>query len=429
MVVTALGLLLGGRADTGAVRTGASAGARRGRRPRRRDCAGVRGGRRGGRRRGRGRPGACWPATSPPRAGRAPSSAAPRCPVSALAELAEPLVAVHGQSDQHRLLQPRAQRDALDRFGGEPVAAAAGDVRRAARRAARDRARARRGGRRPPASGPGRPTCCGSASARSRRSTPRPGEDAALAAEEARLGLRRHAAHRRRAGPRGAVQRRRATPTRSAAVAAARTLLDGVREHDAEAGELADRLAELTYLLSDVAADVASYAAGLETDPARLAAVSERRAALTALTRKYGETVDEVLAWAETSAAAAARPRRHRRADRPAARASATTLRAELGAGRRRAVRRPARDGRRPARPPRSPASSTLLAMPHAVLEVAVARHDAEPDAAGPRLVGGRWLRFGSSGRRRGRAPARRQHRLRAAAARTRARRAASCPG
>ena len=70
-----------------------------------------------------------------------------------------------------------------------------------------------------------------------------------------------------------------------------------------EAGELADRLAELTYLLSDLAADVASYASGLETDPNRLAVVSERRAALTALTRKYGDTIDEVLAWAEASAA------------------------------------------------------------------------------------------------------------------------------
>ena len=40
-------------------------------------------------------------------------------PVATLAGVAEPLVAVHGQSDQHRLLQPRAQREALDRFGGD----------------------------------------------------------------------------------------------------------------------------------------------------------------------------------------------------------------------------------------------------------------------------------------------------------------------
>ncbi len=75
-----------------------------------------------------------------------------------------------------------------------------------------------------------------------------------------------------------------------------------MRDHDAEAGELADRLAEITYLVSDVAADVASYATRIDTDPTRLAAVSERRAALVGLTRKYGDSIDEVLAWAEQSA-------------------------------------------------------------------------------------------------------------------------------
>ncbi len=82
------------------------------------------------------------------------------------------------------------------------------------------------------------------------------------------------------------------------------------------AGELADRVAEVTYLLSDVAADVASYAGAVETDPARLAAVSERRAALTALTRKYGETAAEVLAWAESVSSPAGRAGRHRRPHR-----------------------------------------------------------------------------------------------------------------
>ena len=42
-------------------------------------------------------------------------------PVTRLAEVTEVLVAVHGQSDQHRLLRQRAQREALDRFGGEPL--------------------------------------------------------------------------------------------------------------------------------------------------------------------------------------------------------------------------------------------------------------------------------------------------------------------
>ena len=119
-----------------------------------------------------------------------------------------------------------------------------------------------------------------------------------------------------------------------------------MREHDAEAGELADRLAELTYLLSDLAADVASYAARIDTDPARLAAVSERRAALTALTRKYGDTIDEVLAWAEQSAT--------RLLDLDDTDERIEELRAEQEV----AAPRPGRRGRRAVRPraPRRPA-------------------------------------------------------------------------
>ncbi len=43
-------------------------------------------------------------------------------PVSVLGEIAAALVAVHGQSDQHRLLRPSAQREALDRYAGAPLA-------------------------------------------------------------------------------------------------------------------------------------------------------------------------------------------------------------------------------------------------------------------------------------------------------------------
>ena len=39
-------------------------------------------------------------------------------PATLLAELADDLVTVHGQSDQLRLLRPEAQRAALDRFAG-----------------------------------------------------------------------------------------------------------------------------------------------------------------------------------------------------------------------------------------------------------------------------------------------------------------------
>jgi DNA repair protein RecN (Recombination protein N) len=298
MIVTALGLLLGGRADSGAVRTGAKSARVEG-------VVRV--------------DGLSGFAAAVEEAGGEVEddrvvlarnvSAEGRSrafvggasvPVASLAAVAEPLVAVHGQSDQHRLLQARAQREALDRFGGEELArllARYADVHRRHEANARELAEV-------------------VATARERAQeadllrfglneveavSPEPGEDATLAAEESRLGFAdtlRTAAEQARE----ALSSEQGDPDALATTSAARTLLDGVREHDAEAGELADRLAEITYLLSDLAADVASYAARIDTDPARLAAVSERRAALTALTRKYGETIDEVLAWAERSA-------------------------------------------------------------------------------------------------------------------------------
>ncbi len=304
MVVTALGLLLGGRADSGAVRSGA----------RQARIEGVVAA-------GDGTP-EFWDSfaegvdqaggeveddrvvlarnvTAEGRSRAFVGGAA--VPVTTLSQVAEPLVAVHGQSDQHRLLQARAQRDALDRFGGPPLLELAAGYRELYVRlraleteldemvaTARERAREADLLR----FGIGEIEAVG----------PEAGEDTALAAEESRLGFAdtlRAAAEQARE----AISSEEEASDALAAVAEARGLLDGVREHDGAAGELADRLAEVAYLLSDVAADVASYAARIDTDPTRLATVSERRAALTALTRKYGESIDEVLAWAEQSSA------------------------------------------------------------------------------------------------------------------------------
>jgi DNA repair protein RecN (Recombination protein N) len=387
MVVTALGLLLGGRADSGAVRTG-SRGAR------------VEGTLRvvglsevaeavdaaGGEVEGD----SVLLARNVSAEGRSRAFVGgASVPVSRLAEVAEPLVAVHGQSDQHRLLQPRAQRDALDAYGGDVTGVPLteyrslyADLRETEREldevvaTARERAR--------------EADLLRFGLSEIEAVAPQPGEDVSLAEEEQRLG---HADTLRTAAEsaREALSSDEGNPDALAAVAAARTLLDAVREHDPAAGELADRVAEITYLLSDVAADVASYADGLETDPARLAVVSERRAALTALTRKYGETAAEVLAWAETSAARLTelddtddrierlRERRAHLRDRLAEAAGVLSRARTTTAGRLSAALTGELD---------------QLAMPHAVLDVAVR----QTPAADGLEVDGSVVRFGSSG-------------------------------
>ena len=61
-------------------------------------------------------------------------------PASVLAALGERLVTVHGQSEQHRLRQPSAQREALDRFAGDSVGTLLADYRPAYTRLAQVRA-------------------------------------------------------------------------------------------------------------------------------------------------------------------------------------------------------------------------------------------------------------------------------------------------
>jgi DNA repair protein RecN (Recombination protein N) len=394
MIVTALGLLLGGRADSGAVRTGAKAARVEGvvrvdRLPGFAEAVEQVG--------GEVEDDRVVLARNVSAEGRSRAFVGgASVPVSSLVAVAEPLVAVHGQSDQHRLLQARAQREALDRFGGPILAGLLAtysdlhgrleatereldDVVASARERAQEADLLRFG------------------LAEVEAVSPEPGEDVALAAEESRLGFSdtlRTAAEQARE----ALSSEEGDPDALATTSAARSVLDAVRDHDAEAGELADRLAEITYLLSDVAADVASYAARIDTDPARLAAVSERRAALTAVTRKYGDSVEEVLAWAERSATRLLdldhtderidelrAQQRDLRRDLAAAASALSAARAEA-AGR---------------LAEQVTGELALLAMPHARLTIEV-RQAAVPEPAagthGPLLVDGRWLRHTASG-------------------------------
>jgi DNA repair protein RecN (Recombination protein N) len=395
MVVTALGLLLGGRADSGAVRAGAKQARVEGLVAAKTLPGLVSAVEDAG---GEIEDHGVVLARNVSAEGRSRAFAGgASVPIATLAEIAEPLVAVHGQSDQHRLLKPQTQRNALDRFGAleklqAEYAAVHDRLVATERELAEVTATARERAREADLLRFGVDEVAAVA--------PQPGEDAELAAEEARLG---HADTLRGAAEqaREALSSEHGSPDAMGAVAAARGLLDGVRDHDPEAAALADRVAEVSYLLSDVAADVASYASRIDTDPHRLAAVSERRAALTALTRKYGDTVDEVLAWAETSAMRLLDLDSTDDRIRELA-AQAAALRVDLAeAGTKLSearVKAAARLGTAVSD------ELTLLAMPHAVVTVKVspraveAPADPEHPPADVLRVGERWVRFGRSG-------------------------------
>ena len=300
MVVTALGLLLGARADPGVVRSGSSAARVEGR-------IRVEAGPVTARASDAGADlddGALILARTVGAEGRSRAHAGGAAvPVSTLAELAADLVVVHGQAGSQRLLQPARQRAVLDAFGGPAHAALVSryaEVFTRLRQVRRDldevvhrrRERAQEA------------DALRYGLHEIEAVDPRRGEDDELAAEELRPahvdGLRRAADEARAAL--SADDPTPETPDALSLVAAARKSLDGERAHDPRLDALAEALASASYALADVAADLASYADSLDVDPQRLAAVQERRASLTRLTRKYGDTVADVLAWAATAA-------------------------------------------------------------------------------------------------------------------------------
>jgi DNA repair protein RecN (Recombination protein N) len=301
MVVTGLGLLLGARADAGLVRTGEANAVVEGLvdvpadHPAARRAAET----------GADVDDGLVLVRTVSAEGRSRAHVGGRsAPVGALAEIGEHLVAVHGQADQWRLRHADQHRAVLDQFGGAPLAAALAsytalfDAHEAAavelatlRTQARDRAQ--------------EVELLQHGLDQLERLDPSPGEDAELRAEDERLshaeGLRAAAsvAHDHLAGGEDAEQQ---APSVVETIAAARAAVGSEADHDPRLRELDRRLADLGYLAADLAADLAAYTSDVEVDPARLAWVQQRRADLTALTRKYGETVDDVLEWGRTSA-------------------------------------------------------------------------------------------------------------------------------
>lgn len=302
MVVTSLGLLLGGRADPALVRIGAKNAVVEGRIAVPAGASAVLRAEEAG---AELDDGVLLISRTVSAEGRSRAHLGGRSvPVGLLAELADDLVAVHGQTDQQGLLKLSRQRQALDRYAGDAVAVPLAKYTEAYRRLRavaveldEITTRARERAQEADLLRYGLDEIAGV--------EPRAGEDVELAEEAERLGHAEAlasaatAAHAALAGnpedPEGIDA--------ATLVAGAQRALDAVRSHDPALAALAERLGEIGILLGDVAGELAGYADDLDADPLRLAAVEERRAALGALTRKYGQDVATVLAWSEQSAA------------------------------------------------------------------------------------------------------------------------------
>ncbi len=217
-------------------------------------------------------------------------------PVGVLTELGRELVVVHGQADQVRLRSATAQREALDRFAGAELAGVLEEYQETFRRwqsgqgelevlvAERDR-RAREA------------EDLRLAIEEIESVAPRRGEDVELAERAERLGnleeLRLAAA--------GAHELISAEVSDDGSdvlglLDSARRQLERVAGHDAALVPIAEAIANASFAVSDVSAQLSSYLGGLDADGAHeLEAIQERRAQLAALVRKHGQSLDETI--------------------------------------------------------------------------------------------------------------------------------------
>ncbi|WP_409329726.1 DNA repair protein RecN [Trujillonella humicola] len=228
-------------------------------------------------------------------------------PVGVVAELAEGLLAVHGQSDQLRLSRPAEQRRALDRYAGSDHLALLDRYRTAHarwRELSADLERRRGQARELAQAADVLRHGLGEIDA----VAPQPGEDDELDALARRLGdadSLRGAADEARLALVGDVAGDLAgggelPQDATAALATAERALAG--SGDPTLVLLAQDLADAVAVVSDVAGQLSGYVSDLDADPARLAEVLDRRAALTGLVRRYadpGEGIAGVLAWAD----------------------------------------------------------------------------------------------------------------------------------
>ncbi|KAB1643875.1 DNA repair protein RecN [Gulosibacter chungangensis] len=215
-------------------------------------------------------------------------------PASTLVEGGELLVAIHGQSEQLRLTQEGAQRSALDQYGGEETATALAEFSSRFEALATLRAELSELG----------------ASAADREAErerlralidvveavkPELGEDELLLRRIERLSNREQlradigGAHTLLAGevPGGSLGER---------VRDVRASIDRGFRSDASLDLAAENAADLEYAIDELAENLASYLADLDTDGVgELDSLNDRLAAIEQLKRDYGKDLEEIL--------------------------------------------------------------------------------------------------------------------------------------
>ena len=217
-----------------------------------------------------------------------------------LAELGDMLVDIHGQGQHLSLLKPRTHILLLDAFAGlkgqrEEVARLAAELRGVRAELARLRQSAREIAR--------RVDLLSYQVEEIEAAGLTPGEDALLQSELRRLANAETLMSETAALNALLAEGDGESPSALDLLGQAMTHLQKLARLDPDLAALTGQAEALFDGLSDLAREVADYAAGLEFDPGRLADVEERLALIHQLKRKYGDNIEEILAFAEEARA------------------------------------------------------------------------------------------------------------------------------
>jgi DNA repair protein RecN (Recombination protein N) len=211
-------------------------------------------------------------------------------PISTLIEIAEELVTVHGQSDQLRLRSSAKQREALDQFGAEEIAGAKNAYAQlfTQYRELEQRLERMRGSSEADAI---RIQRLREQIADIEKVSPEPDELGRIEEQVKRLSnveslrLSAGTAHDALTGDDG--------PDAGVLLGQARKALE--TSGDSKLQELAGQASEAAAIAADLAAELTSFLDELDADPAKLEQLMSRKAELVALERRYGNSADQLV--------------------------------------------------------------------------------------------------------------------------------------
>lgn len=211
-----------------------------------------------------------------------------------LSELADLLVDVHGQGEHLNLLKPKTHVQLLDRYAGllplrrevAQLAAALRGVRNELQRLRQDaRTLAQR------------VDLLSFQAGEIYAANLRPGEDGELESERRRLGNAETLMNLAQTAQAILTQESGELPGAVDMVSEAVGKLEKLARVDPDMSQTADDAQALLEQLGDLARTLQDYADSLEFNPERLAEVEERLELIASLRRKYGDTIEQIVAY------------------------------------------------------------------------------------------------------------------------------------